>query len=111
MSREGSASVESNTPETEQMQEACPEETCDAVDEEGEDEFPHPIPWQKIESQGLDCDYGLLFSKEEANRLFMQLEEEVEYFTGTDCAEAFRGCHIWRNVNTFKTLDLSSGSK
>lgn len=73
--------MESNKSEIQQMEKLCTEETCEAGDEE--DEFPHPIPWQKIEAQGLDCDYSLLFSKEEANRLFMQLEEEVEYFTGT----------------------------
>ncbi|XP_053466190.1 DNA oxidative demethylase ALKBH2 isoform X1 [Ictalurus furcatus] len=78
MSRQESACVESNK----QMEKPCREERSEAVDEE--DEFPHPIPWQKIEAQELDCDYGLLFSKEEANRLFMQLEEEVEYFTDED---------------------------
>lgn len=54
------------------------EEEC----EEGEEEFSNPIPWQKIEAEGLDCDYSLLFNKEEADHLFNQLEEEVEYFTG-----------------------------
>lgn len=49
---------------------------------EVEEEFSHPIPWQKIEADGLDCDYSLLFDKEEADHLFNQLEEEVEYFTG-----------------------------
>lgn len=78
------ACVESNTPETQQVEKRCPEEMCKDVDEDEADEFPHPIPWRKIEAHGLDCDYGLLFSKEEANRLLMQLEEEVEYFTGTD---------------------------
>ena len=56
-------------------------------EEEGEDassaEFSHPVPWQKIESEGLDCDYALLFSKEEAEKLFRQLEQEVVYATGT----------------------------
>ncbi|XP_029999782.1 DNA oxidative demethylase ALKBH2 [Sphaeramia orbicularis] len=47
-------------------------------------EFSHPIPWQKIEAEGLDCDYALLFSKEEADRLFRQLEEEVVYSTGQE---------------------------
>lgn len=46
-------------------------------------EFSNPVPWQKIEAEGLDCDYALLFSKEEAGRLFKQLEEEVVYATGT----------------------------
>lgn len=56
-------------------------------EEEEEDailaEFSHPVPWQKIEAEGLDCDYALLFSKEEADHLFKQLEEEVVYSTGT----------------------------
>lgn len=46
-------------------------------------EFSDPVPWQKIEAEGFDCDYALLFSKEEADRLFKQLEEEVVYATGT----------------------------
>ncbi|XP_028270491.1 DNA oxidative demethylase ALKBH2 [Parambassis ranga] len=52
--------------------------------EEDEDEFSHPVPWQKIEAEGLDCDYVLLFSKEEADHLFKQLEEEVVYSTGEE---------------------------
>ncbi|KAK3539138.1 hypothetical protein QTP86_026965, partial [Hemibagrus guttatus] len=64
------------------MEKPCTEGIYEDGDEE--EEFPHPIPWQKIEAQELDCDYGLLFSKEVANRLFMQLEEEVEYFTGDE---------------------------
>lgn len=46
-------------------------------------EFSHPVPWQKIEAEGLDCDYALLFSREEADHLFKQLEEEVVYLAGT----------------------------
>ncbi|XP_021172659.2 DNA oxidative demethylase ALKBH2 [Fundulus heteroclitus] len=48
------------------------------------EEFSHPIPWQKIEAEGLDCDYALLFLKEEADELFRQLEEEVVYSTGEE---------------------------
>ncbi|XP_041643459.1 DNA oxidative demethylase ALKBH2 [Cheilinus undulatus] len=47
-------------------------------------EFSHPVPWQKIEAEDLDCDYALLFSKDEADRLFHQLEEEVVYSTGEE---------------------------
>lgn len=58
----------------------------DEEDEEDEyavlAEFSHPVPWQKIEAEGLDLDYALLFSKEEADQLFKQLEEEVVYSTG-----------------------------
>ncbi|TSW89625.1 DNA oxidative demethylase ALKBH2 [Bagarius yarrelli] len=81
--------MEYPNPESQQMEKLeCVDGTCEAEDddddeeEEEEEKFPHPIPWQKIEAQELDCDYGLLFSKEEATKLFMQLEEEVEYFTG-----------------------------
>ncbi|XP_066513004.1 DNA oxidative demethylase ALKBH2-like [Hoplias malabaricus] len=54
----------------------------DDDDDDDVKEFSHPIPWRKIEAEGLDCDYSLLFSKEEADMLFSRLEEEVEYFTG-----------------------------
>lgn len=46
-------------------------------------EFSHPVPWQKLEAEGFDCDYARLFSKEEADHLFNKLEEEVVYLTGT----------------------------
>lgn len=45
-------------------------------------EFSNPVPWQKVEAEGLDLDYALLFSKAEADHLFKQLEEEVVYSTG-----------------------------
>lgn len=58
----------------------------EAYNDEGmkdeEDEFSHPVPWQKIEAEGLDCDYALLFTNEEADLLFAKLEEEVMYLTG-----------------------------
>ncbi|XP_029365752.1 DNA oxidative demethylase ALKBH2 isoform X1 [Echeneis naucrates] len=57
----------------------------DEVDEDAAlVEFSHPVPWQKIEAEGLDCDYALLFSKEEADQLFKQLEEQVVYSTGEE---------------------------
>ncbi|KAG7251510.1 hypothetical protein CRUP_038191 [Coryphaenoides rupestris] len=34
------------------------------------DEFSRPVPWKKVDAEGLDCDYALLFTKDEANRLF-----------------------------------------
>lgn len=55
----------------------CEENVCEV-----EEDFSQPIPWQKIEAESLDCDYSLLFHKEEADHLFSQLEEEVVYFTG-----------------------------
>ncbi|KAM6964958.1 DNA oxidative demethylase ALKBH2 [Aplochiton taeniatus] len=45
-------------------------------------DFSQPIPWQKIEAEGLDCDYALLFNREEADHLFTELEKEVIYHTG-----------------------------
>ncbi|XP_076843197.1 DNA oxidative demethylase ALKBH2 isoform X3 [Brachyhypopomus gauderio] len=63
------------------LQQASKEVRKDEV-EDVEEEFPQPIPWQKIEAEGLDCDYSFLFSKEEADRLFHHLENEVDYFTG-----------------------------
>ncbi|XP_061624348.1 DNA oxidative demethylase ALKBH2-like [Phyllopteryx taeniolatus] len=56
------------------------EQLVDAEDEE----FSDPVPWQKIESESLDCDYALLFTKEEADHLFQKLEEEVIYSTGEE---------------------------
>ncbi|KAM6317958.1 DNA oxidative demethylase ALKBH2 [Podargus strigoides] len=41
-----------------------------------------PSPWREIRAEGLDCDYRLLFGKAEADEIFQQLEEEVEYFEG-----------------------------
>ncbi|XP_054467063.1 DNA oxidative demethylase ALKBH2 [Anoplopoma fimbria] len=53
-------------------------------EDDEEDEFSHPVPWQKIESEGLDCDYALLLSKEEADHIYKKLEEEVVYSTGEE---------------------------
>ncbi|XP_030316772.1 DNA oxidative demethylase ALKBH2 isoform X4 [Calypte anna] len=39
-------------------------------------------PWQEIRAPGLDCDYRMLFGKAEADEIFRQLEEQVEYFEG-----------------------------
>lgn len=38
--------------------------------------------WRHIRAEGLDCDYTVLFGKAEADEIFQQLEEKVEYFTG-----------------------------
>lgn len=56
-------------------------EEDEEVDSSGE--FSHPVPWQKIEAEDLDCDYAQLFSKKEADHLFKMLEEEIVYATGT----------------------------
>ncbi|XP_029778395.1 DNA oxidative demethylase ALKBH2 isoform X2 [Suricata suricatta] len=38
--------------------------------------------WQHIRAEGLNCDYTVLFGKAEADKIFQELEREVEYFTG-----------------------------
>lgn len=38
--------------------------------------------WRHIRAEGLDCDYMVLFGKVEADKIFQELEKEVEYFTG-----------------------------
>ncbi|KAK1160116.1 DNA oxidative demethylase ALKBH2-like [Acipenser oxyrinchus oxyrinchus] len=49
---------------------------------EDDTEFTEPLPWKKIEAEGLDCDYTLLFHRLQADSHFQQLEKEVEYFSG-----------------------------
>lgn len=71
------SAVEADEWKSEEPIKKCQEDECEV-----EEEFSQPIPWQKFEAEGLDCDYSLLFDKEEADRLFNQLEEEVVYFTG-----------------------------
>lgn len=55
------------------------------------EEFSNPVPWQKIEAEGLDCDYAQLFSKGEADDLFQKLEDELVYSTGTKSLFIFTG--------------------
>lgn len=40
------------------------------------------LSWRRIRSEGLDCDYTVLFGKAEADEIFRELEQQVEYFTG-----------------------------
>lgn len=47
--------------------------------------------WRRIRAEGLDCDYTVLFGKAEADRIFQELEQEVEYFTGKPRME---GCGL-----------------
>ncbi|EDM13951.1 alkB, alkylation repair homolog 2 (E. coli) (predicted), isoform CRA_b [Rattus norvegicus] len=37
--------------------------------------------WQHFRAEGLNCDYTVLFRKAEADQIFRELEQEVEYFT------------------------------
>ncbi|XP_007058394.2 DNA oxidative demethylase ALKBH2 [Chelonia mydas] len=48
----------------------------------GADEFLVHSPWKQIRAEGLNCDYKILFSKTEADKIFQELEKEVEYFEG-----------------------------
>jgi len=41
-----------------------------------------PLPFKKIQSDNLDCEYGLVYSREEARDLLQRCEEELSYFTG-----------------------------
>lgn len=38
--------------------------------------------WRHLRAEGLNCDYTILFGKAEADEIFRELEQEVEYFTG-----------------------------
>ncbi|XP_045441595.1 DNA oxidative demethylase ALKBH2 isoform X2 [Pipistrellus kuhlii] len=49
------------------------------------------LSWRRIRSEGLDCDYTVLFGKAEADEIFQELEREVEYFTGTRTAATTSG--------------------
>lgn len=40
--------------------------------------------WQHFRAEGLNCDYTVLFGKAEADQIFRELEQEVEYFTGRE---------------------------
>ncbi|KAB1255553.1 DNA oxidative demethylase ALKBH2 [Camelus dromedarius] len=52
--------------------------------------------WRHIRAEGLDCDYTVLFGKEEADEIFQELEKEVEYFTGALARVQVFG--KWHNV-------------
>lgn len=67
-------------------------------------EFSNPVPWQKIEAEGLDCDYAQLFSKDEADHLFQKLEEELVYSTGTKSlffVEVLARSELWNDSTRF----------
>ncbi|XP_042529346.1 DNA oxidative demethylase ALKBH2 isoform X2 [Dipodomys spectabilis] len=40
------------------------------------------LSWRQIRGEGLNCDYTILFGKAEADKIFRELEQDVEYFTG-----------------------------
>jgi len=47
-----------------------------------ESKISKTITFKKISSENLDCDYGLIYSREEAKDIFRKCEEEISYFTG-----------------------------
>ncbi|XP_018415942.1 PREDICTED: DNA oxidative demethylase ALKBH2 [Nanorana parkeri] len=38
--------------------------------------------WKRIRAVNLNCDYTILFNKIEANEIYLQLEQEIVYFSG-----------------------------
>ncbi|XP_038945450.1 DNA oxidative demethylase ALKBH2 isoform X3 [Rattus norvegicus] len=46
--------------------------------------------WQHFRAEGLNCDYTVLFRKAEADQIFRELEQEVEYFTAVDSGSRAR---------------------
>ncbi|XP_042193324.1 DNA oxidative demethylase ALKBH2 [Callorhinchus milii] len=38
--------------------------------------------WRHVAAEGLDCDYAVIFTRSEADDIFLRLEEELEYFSG-----------------------------
>uniref|UniRef100_A0A670ZRV0 DNA oxidative demethylase ALKBH2 n=1 Tax=Pseudonaja textilis TaxID=8673 RepID=A0A670ZRV0_PSETE len=59
-----------------------------------------PGPWKKIRAEGLSCDYATLYGRAQADDIFRQLEEEVEYFEG-ECSSSLHLLHIfgkWHDI-------------
>lgn len=51
-------------------------------------------PWKQIRAEGLSCDYMILFGRSEADRIFQELETEVEYSEGEEApGPSFATCH------------------
>lgn len=50
--------------------------------EASQQEDPKGAPWKQIRAEGLSCDYTILFGRSEADRIFQELEKEVEYSEG-----------------------------
>ena len=40
------------------------------------------VTFSKLSAKNLDCDYGLIFTRDEARELFLECEREISYFTG-----------------------------
>ena len=43
---------------------------------------PKVVTFSKLSAKNLDCDYGLIFTRDEARELFLECEREISYFTG-----------------------------
>ena len=40
------------------------------------------VTFSKLSAKNLDCDYGLIFTRDQARELFLECEREISYFTG-----------------------------
>uniref|UniRef100_A0A6I8Q8D4 DNA oxidative demethylase ALKBH2 n=2 Tax=Xenopus tropicalis TaxID=8364 RepID=A0A6I8Q8D4_XENTR len=52
--------------------------------------------WKRIQAENLNCDYTSLFSKNEADDIFQQLEKDIVYFSGNLSQVMVYG--KWHNV-------------
>ncbi|XP_067911650.1 DNA oxidative demethylase ALKBH2 [Heterodontus francisci] len=52
--------------------------------------------WKRLRAEGLNCDYTKIFTKSEADDIFLQLEKVVEYFSGDQTRVQVFG--KWHNI-------------
>ncbi|XP_048412136.1 DNA oxidative demethylase ALKBH2 [Stegostoma tigrinum] len=52
--------------------------------------------WKQLRAEGLNCDYTKIFTKSEADDIFLQLEKELEYFSGEQTKVQVFG--KWHNI-------------
>ncbi len=52
--------------------------------------------FRKVKREGLDCDYGFLFNKQEADDIFAQCEDQLEYNSGRESQVHVFG--KWHNI-------------
>ncbi|XP_041058002.1 DNA oxidative demethylase ALKBH2 [Carcharodon carcharias] len=52
--------------------------------------------WKRLRTEGLNCDYTKIFSKPEADDIFLQLEKVLEYFSGEQTKVQVFG--KWHNI-------------
>ncbi|XP_078083798.1 DNA oxidative demethylase ALKBH2 [Mustelus asterias] len=65
--------------------------------------------WERLRAEGLNCDYTKIFSKPEADDIFLQLENVLEYFSGEQTrVQVFGKWHdIPRKQVTYGDLGLT----